>query len=91
MAEGQGHDEEKQPKNMLTTDEKQYKSPRQRMRERRSQLAMDQAAMMNPVAMRFDNDLHDIPKNEKSNLLGKAYNDFGADDSSEQEPDAVED
>ena len=54
------------------------------MRDRRSQLAIDQAEHMNPAAMRFSNDLSDLRKTDKSgtqrNLLGKVYDDFGVDD-----------
>ena len=59
------------------------------MRERKSQLAQDQAEHLNPTHMRFDNDLSNLRKadhrNTQRNVLGKDYNDFGVDDEAEGE------
>ena len=43
-------------------------------------MAQDRAEHLNPALMRFDNDLSDLRKTDKSNLAGKAYDNFGMDD-----------
>lgn len=46
-------------------------------------MAQDRAEHLNPALMRFDNDLSDLRKTDKSNLAGKAYDNFGMDDDGE--------